>query len=336
MDKFFTQVEIGETGWRMGYKDRILMLGSCFTENMGEKLQQLKFQVDLNPFGVIYNPLSVAQSLRRLLIGKPYTKEDLFEHQGTWGSFDHHSRFSATSPEEALEKINNRLEQSSVFLKEAGCLIITFGTAWVYELKATGDLVANCHKFPASDFKRFRLTPGEIVDVFRDLLKSIWILNPALKVLFTVSPIRHWKDGANGNQLSKATLLLAADRLVTGFGNEHCAYFPSYEIVMDELRDYRFYAPDLIHLNQVAIDHIWEKFSQALIDEESLRLSKKIMKIVKAAEHRPFNPGSEMYRSFLCNSLDEVNELLISYPYINLNGVKCFFEQELSEYPKKI
>lgn len=332
MNKFFTEVKIDDMGWRISYKDKLMMMGSCFSENMGEKFQQLKFQVDLNPFGVIYNPLSVAKSLRRLLVEKPYSEADLFEYQGIWGSFDHHSCFSATSSREALANMNLRLEQSRTFLKQAGYLFITFGTAWAYELKATGEIVSNCHKFPASDFKRFRLTVGEIVDVYRDLLSALWAFNPGLKIILTVSPVRHWKDGASGNQLSKSVLLLAADRLVTGFGTEHCAYFPSYEIMMDELRDYRFYAPDLLHLNQVAVDHIWDRFSRTLIAEDSLRLAKNILKIVKAKMHRPFNPDSDAYKYFLLNSLNQINELTISFPYINLEDEKFFFEQELQEY----
>lgn len=332
MDKYFTQVKIDDTGWRIGYKDKLMMMGSCFSENIGEKFQQLKFQVDLNPFGIIYNPLSVAKGLRRLMAGKPYVKEDLFGHQGIWRSFDHHSRFSATSAEGALEKINCRLEQSAAFLRDAGYLFVTFGTAWIYELKTTGQIVSNCHKFPESDFRRFRLTPGEIADVYRDLLSALWLFNPTLKIVLTVSPVRHWKDGAAGNQLSKSVLLLAADRLASGFGVEHCTYFPSYEIVMDELRDYRFYAPDLLHLNQVAIDHLWDKFSRSMIAEDSLRLSKSILKIVKAKEHRPFNPEADAYRCFLLNNLNEINKLTISFPYINLEKEKTFFERELREY----
>jgi len=332
MDKYFTQVKIDDTGWCISYKDKLMIVGSCFSENIGERFQQLKFQVDLNPFGIVYNPLSVAKSLRRLLVEKPYTKEDLFEHQGIWGSFDHHSRFSATSAEETLEKINTRLERSRIFLKDTAYLFITLGTAWIYELKATGMIVSNCHKFPESDFRRFRLTAGEIVDVYRDLLPALWAFNPNLNIVFTVSPVRHSKDGATGNQLSKSVLLLAVDRLITGFGNEHCAYFPAYEIMMDELRDYRFYATDLLHPNQVAIDHIWDKFSRSMIAEDSLLLSKSIMKIVKAKEHRPFNPDVDAYKYFLLNNLNEINELTISFPYINMEDEKMFFEHELQEY----
>ena len=332
MNKFFTEVKTGGTGWRIRYQDKLMMLGSCFSEYMGEKFSQVKFQVDLNPFGVIYNPLSLAKSLKRLLVEKPYSEEDLFEKQGVWGSFDHHSRFSATSPGEALAMMNRRLELSRVFLKEAGYLFVTFGTAWVFERKATGEIVSNCHKFPASGFKRFRLTPGEIVEVYRDALPALWNFNPGLKVILTVSPIRHLKDGAHENQLSKSVLLLAADRLVTGYGPEHCAYFPSYEIVMDELRDYRFYAPDLVHLSQVAVDHLWDKFSSAMIAEDSLRLSKNVMKVVKAGMHRPFHPKSAAWNDFLLNNLNEINALTNSFPYINLENEKAFFERELQQY----
>lgn len=332
MNKYFTEVNIEDNGWRISYQDKLLLMGSCFSENIGEKFRELKFQADVNPFGVIYNPVSVAKSLRRLVANKPYQEEDLFENQGIWGSFDYHSRFSATSAEKALEAMNSRLDRSFTVLKNAAYLFISFGTAWAYELKETGEIVSNCHKFPESLFKRFRLSPGEIVDVYRDLLSSLWNFNPKLKVIFTVSPIRHWKEGANGNQLSKSVLLLATDRLVTGFGSDRCAYFPSYEIVMDELRDYRFYAPDLIHLSPVAVDHIWDRISRSMIDGESLKLAKRINKIIKARMHRPFRPDADAYKIFLLNSLNEIIDLTISFPYLNLDQEKLYFEQELHEY----
>lgn len=329
MDRYFTEVQIDDFGWRMSYRDKLMLIGSCFAENIGEKLQRFKFQVGLNPFGIVYNPLSVCKSIRRLLEGKVYREEDLFEHNGIWGSFDHHGRFSSVLPGETLDKINRQMQVSREFLREAAYLVITFGTAWAYELKKTGELVSNCHKFPASDFKRFRLSPGEIVDEFRDLLSELWKFNSDLKILFSVSPVRHWKDGAVGNQLSKASLLLAVDRLVTGFGHERCAYFPSYEIMMDELRDYRFYAPDLVHISPVAVDHIWDKFSRAMIAEESLRLTKDVLKIVKASEHKVFNPRSEEYRKFLLYNLEEIGKLTINFPYLNLENEKRHFENEL-------
>ncbi|MCW0483400.1 GSCFA domain-containing protein [Gaoshiqia sediminis] len=329
MDRYFTKVEIPDIGWRIGYQDKLMLIGSCFAENIGEKLQRLKFQVDLNPFGILYNPMSVCKSIRRLISGQVYQKEDLFELNGIWGSFAHHGQFSSQSPTETLENINHQLQTSHQFLKEAHYLIITFGTAWVYELKETGEVVSNCHKFPADNFKRFRLSPGEIVDEFRDLLSELWKFNSHLRILFSVSPIRHWKDGATGNQLSKATLLLAIDRLICGFGKERCAYCPSYEIVMDELRDYRFYAPDLLHISPVAVDHIWDRFSQLMIDKPSLKLTNYIMKIIRASEHKVFHPNSDEHIKFLLYNLNEIEKLTINFPYLNFENEKRHFEEEL-------
>ena len=264
MNQYFTEIEIENYPWRIGYSDKVLFMGSCFTENIGEKMSELKFQTCVNPFGIIYNPMSVASGLRKLIEKRRYTKEDLFEQGGRWGSYDFHSRFSESSADEALAKMNEQVENGHSFLRQADYLIVTFGTAWVFELEATGKLVANCHKFPASDFRRYKLSQEQIVDEFRDLLTGVWKFNPNLKLLFTVSPIRHLKDSAHGNQLSKSTLLLAVDKLINDLDKRYCGYFPSYEIVMDELRDYRFYAADLVHLSPVAVDHIWAKFSKSL------------------------------------------------------------------------
>lgn len=329
MDQYFTKVDIEDNGWRIGYPDKVMLMGSCFTDNIGEKLQKLKFQVDINPFGIIYNPLSISKSIRILLSDKIYGQGDLFEHNGIWGSFDHHGQFSATSPDVALDNINQRLQASRQFLKETRYLVITLGTSWVYERKETGETVSNCHKFPSDIFTRYRLTPGEIVAEFRDLLTHLWKFNSDLRILFTVSPIRHWKDGATGNQLSKATLLLAIDRLTTGFGKEHCSYFPAYEIMMDELRDYRFYAPDLLHPNPIAIDHIWNRFGHLFFEKGTLNLSEKIMKIIKASEHKAFHPNTEQYKKFLLYNLKEIGELTINFPYLNFKNEKNHFEKEL-------
>ncbi len=328
-NQYFTEIEIEDFGWRMTYQDQLMLMGSCFAENIGEKLKGLKFDTDLNPFGIIYNPMSVAKSIKMLLSDKTYRQDDLFEHRGIWGSFDHHGRFSSTSVEETLLRINQQLEHSRNTIRNAGYLIVTFGTSWAYELRSTSQVVSNCHKFPATDFNRFRLTTEEIVEEYVGLLKSLWAVNKELKVLFTVSPIRHWKDGASGNQLSKATLLLAVDQVINEFGNERCAYFPSYEIVMDELRDYRFYAPDMLHLNQVAVDHIWNKFSDSMISGDSLKLSKRILKILKAVDHRPFNSDSSEYRRFLIGNIETIKEFTRQYPYVDLKNEKQHFESEL-------
>lgn len=326
---FFTEIPIAEFPWKIDYSKRMVFFGSCFSENIGQKLSDLKFSVDMNPFGILYNPESIANSLKILLERRIFTRNDLFEDQGVWSSFYHHSRFSAIDAEVALEKINNRIVFSNEFLKTADFLVITFGTARVYELKKTGMIVSNCHKVPAAEFKQFRLGVTEITTVYRELLEELWKFNPKLKVIFTVSPIRHWKDGAVENQLSKSTLLLAIDQLIRGFGDRQCGYFPSYELVMDELRDYRFYADDMLHISPVAIDHIFDRFSKVLIAKESIELSKKVVKIRKAVEHRPVNEASGEYKKFVRQHLEEISRLTAQFSCLDFTEEKSFLEGKL-------
>jgi len=327
---FFTEINIPEFPSKLDYSKNMMLMGSCFTENIGQKLLDLKFNVDMNPFGILYNPESIANNLKILLEKRIFTEKDLFNDHGLWNSYYHHSRFSDVDRDAALQKINNRITSSNEFLKTADFLIITFGTAWVYELKETGTIVSNCHKVPASEFKRFRLGVFEITETYRELLEQIWKINPGLKVIFTVSPIRHWKDGAVENQLSKATLLLAIDQLTRGFGNQGCGYFPSYEIVMDELRDYRFYAEDMLHLSPVATDYIFERFSKVIISRESKEISKKILKLKKSMDHRPVNPGTNEYLDFINSNLNEIEQLFADFPSLDFTRERTYFELELT------
>ncbi|HEY3369851.1 MAG TPA: GSCFA domain-containing protein [Prolixibacteraceae bacterium] len=327
---FFTEIKIPEFPWKMDYTKRMMFFGSCFSENIGQKLLDLKFDIDLNPFGILYNPISIANSLQILLEKRTFNENDLFYDQGQWNSFYHHSRFSDPDREAALEKINGRIERSREFLGKADFLIITFGTSWVYELKATGQVVTNCHKVSSDQFKRFRLEVSEIEEVYSKLLAEIVRFNPNLKLVFTVSPIRHWKDGAVENQLSKATLLLAIDRLLKGAGNMNFAYFPSYELMMDELRDYRFYAEDMQHPSVVATDYIFERFAGAIISKNSMETAKEVVKIRKAVLHRPVNSASLEYERFLRYNLEEINKLTINFPYLNFINEKKQLEQDLA------
>ncbi len=329
---FFTEIQIPEFPWKMDYSKSMTLFGSCFSENIGQKLIDLKFQVDMNPFGILYNPESIANSLKILLEKRIFTENDLFNDQGVWNSFYHHSRFSEVNREVALENINSRIESSREFLKQADILVLTFGTAWVYEYRKTGQIVSNCHKVPASEFKRFRLGVFEITETYRDLLEALWKFNPNLKVVFTVSPIRHWKDGAVENQVSKATLILAIDRLINGFGNRICRYFPSYELMMDELRDYRFYAEDMLHLSVVATDYIFDRFSKAAIDKESAEISKNVMKIRRAVQHRPSNSGALEYGNFLQTTLREIDKLTITYPNLNFTSEREDLERKFADF----
>ncbi|MGM0620132.1 MAG: GSCFA domain-containing protein [Bacteroidota bacterium] len=334
--RFQTEVEIANFEWKAGYPKRNLFMGSCFTENIGGKMAALKYDVDINPFGILYNPLSVANALELLLQKKKFTHEDLFQHNGLWHSFFHHSRFSSPDADVTLENINTRIETSADYLQKAEFLFITFGTAWVYEYIPTGQTVSNCHKIPAAEFKRFRLAADTITQKFISIISNIRKINPGIKFIFTVSPIRHWKDGAVENQRSKATLLLATDKIINELNGDGCGYFPSYEIVMDELRDYRFYAEDMIHLSNVAVNHIWEKFQHSLIDSESQKISGEVQKIGNAMNHKPFNKFTIEHLRFLKQCLKKNSELEEKYPYLDLTNEKHFFADQVKDIEERL
>jgi len=326
---FITEIKIPDFPWKMDYTKSMMFFGSCFSENIGLKLLDLKFNIDLNPFGILYNPVSIANSLDLLIENKVFTEDDLFHDQGQWNSFYHHSRFSDTDKQVALGKINSRISKSHKFLSKADFLLITFGTSWVYEYYKTGQVVSNCHKIPAAEFKRYRLIVSEITDLYTELLEKLLKFNPKLKVVFTISPIRHWKDGAVENQVSKAVLLLAIDQLLTTNANNYARYFPSYEIMMDELRDYRFYAEDMIHISTVGIDHIFERFYKVIMANDSIKLSNEVMKIRKAILHRPVNNTSPEYVKFLLHNLEEINKLTINFPYLNFENEIKYLKDHL-------
>jgi len=328
--KFQTYIDLPEYPHKTGYQKKSVFIGSCFTENVGNRMQSLKYPVDINPFGILYNPYSAGNALQCLLDDRKFDADDLFQHNGLWHSFMHHGKFSSGSQEEVLEKINSRISFSSAWLREADFLFLTFGTAWIYRYRETGDVVANCHKVHAANFVRERLSVAEIVDIYSELLPRLWQQNPGIRIVFTVSPIRHWKDGAIENQRSKATLILAIDELVKRFPGR-CFYFPSYEIVMDELRDYRFYAEDMLHLTEVAVDHIWSVFEESLIDAESRKTALKVQKIVNAMNHRPLNKCSQEFVVFLKKFLKMSEELEKEYPYLNLKLEKEYFILYLRE-----
>lgn len=300
--ELYTRITLPKALFSFTYEEKTVLMGSCFAENIGGKMEESKFPVDVNPFGTLYNPSSVANGLRILLGTKQFSSGDLFQQDGIFHSFSHHSRFSAPSENECLEKINNRLSLSSENIRKANRLVITLGTAFVYRLKSDGRIVSNCHKLPDKMFERRRLSVQEITEDWRELLHSLWEQNPSLRLLFTVSPIRHWKDGAHENQISKATLLLAIEELRQEFP-DRIAYFPAYEIMMDELRDYRFYADDMLHPSPLAIEYIWRRFTENFLSKETQTLLTDWEDIQKAIHHKPFQPDSEAYQRFLLQTL---------------------------------
>ncbi|WP_294477855.1 GSCFA domain-containing protein [uncultured Bacteroides sp.] len=295
---------------------RILLMGSCFAENIGLRLTDAKFQIDMNPFGILYNPFSLSAALVEILKGKVYQEQDLFSYKDLWHSPMHHGSFSASTPEATLRNINIRLQQAHQSIQELDWLILTFGTAYVYEQKETGRVVSNCHKLPEKHFHRRLLSVDEIVSEYTSLITSVAARNPKLKILFTVSPIRHIRDGMHANQLSKSTLLLAIDRLQQLFSA--CVfYFPSYEILLDELRDYRFYADDMLHPSPLAVHYLWSRFSDTFFPVETKEVILAVEDIYKGLAHKPFHPESEAYQRFLGQIVLKIERLNGKYPYLD-------------------
>lgn len=314
--EFRKKIDVPKSNLSINYQSKLMLIGSCFAENIGQNLSQNKFNVNINPFGILYNPASIAVVLKRMMDGTPFSESELRENNGLFVSFMHHGSYSKPTKEEALELINQSLQTAIEDLRNADTLLITFGTSYIYSLKDSDTVVANCHKFPAAMFDRERISVQSIVDMWSDTIENLRKINPSLKLLFTVSPIRHWKDGAHNNQLSKAALLLSIDELINKYDDIY--YFPSYEIVMDELRDYRFYAEDMIHPNNTAIEYIWEIFSETYFDEQTKHIMMEWQQIFRAINHRPFNPETEEHKQFLRQTLLKVNELRGKCPYFDL------------------
>lgn len=298
----------------MDYEQHFLLLGSCFAETIGRKLLEYRFTGDVNPFGVLYNPFSIADVLERLSENRPFVASELFNYDGWWHSWAHHGSFSAKTQEQALANINTTYLVAAERFEQTDVLILTFGSAWVYE--HDGSVVANCHKVPEREFTRRRLSVDEIVERYTVLLSRLLKNRPYLRIVFSVSPIRYLRNGATENQTSKSILLLATEALCRQF--EAAIYFPSYEIVLDELRDYRFFADDMIHPSSMAVEYVWERFCTAFFTEKTLELLPQVAKINKALQHRPLKADSEAYRRFIEQIECELAELKQKYPYLNI------------------
>lgn len=309
-------VKIEDQSFGIGYDNRILSLGSCFADHIGSKLKEAKLSVCSNPFGVLYNPLSVLRALNAVADPVKLTLADLIEHHGLFHSFAFHSVYSDQTPEKALMRMNGALMEGADCYTECDRLLITFGTAWVYELAGTGAVVSNCHKLPAKEFNRRRLSVSEITQSWAAFLTSFAETHPGAKVVFTVSPIRHWKDGAFENQCSKATLILAIDELCRQF--PFCTYFPSYEIFMDELRDYRFYAEDMIHPSAQGIEYVWERFGDTFFSLQTKEDMREWDKLRKMLQHRSLSGMSDSYKNFLRENLRRMEQFTQKRPYFDL------------------
>lgn len=293
----------------------IVMLGSCFTENIGSRLENELFYTVINPSGTLYNPASIASVLLDLLYGRDYTEDDLFMHDGLWHSYSHHSRFSGTDIESVLSAINSAAAEAREALASASALIITFGTSYIYRLKEGNRVVANCHKMPAGTFNREMLTATQTVGLWKKMLRELSARFPHMKVIFTVSPIRHLADGAHENQVSKAALLLAVDRLIAEYPDT-ALYFPSYEIMLDDLRDYRFYTADMVHPSDTAVDYIYDIFKQSFMDYTTLELAVESAKLVRRLRHRPMTQSQQLRDRFLADTESVKASLLSAHPCV--------------------
>lgn len=314
--KFTTPVNI-KPNKTIDHNSRIVMLGSCFAENIGKKLIDCGFNVVMNPMGILYNPISIFSALERIVEGREFTEDEVFCHNGLWASFMHHGSFSHADKNEALKMMNERLKEGHEQLKDATHLIITFGSAEVYE--RNGKVVSNCHKLPAREFTHRLLSINEINNLYKSF--AIKTQNIAsLQTIFTVSPVRYLGDGAHHGQINKATLLLATNDICKKTGAD---YFPSYEIMMDELRDYRYYAEDMIHPSDVAINYIFERFAETYLTDEAIRTADEIRKIKKSLAHRPLHPDSEEYQNFKKKLSQQIAAIVEKYPNMKIITQSC-------------
>lgn len=331
--QFQVPINIKQPEKQLNYRDKILLTGSCFTEHIGNSLSEVKFFVLQNPNGILFDPRSVCDSLISYIDNKQYKKEDLFYLNEVWNSWEHHSRFSNINADDCLKNINGSQQQAHNFLKQADWLIITLGSAFSYRLtdeadkasSSKGEGVANCHRAPSQWFNKYLLTIDEIISLLDSVYHRLKQFNSKLKIIFTISPVRHIRDGVIENNRSKARLIEAVHHMVNKFPGLY--YFPAYELVIDVLRDYRFYDIDMVHPNYPATEFVMEKFKENFIDEESQQLMEEVRKIVIAKKHKAFQPETNAHKSFLKAHLDKAKELQAKFKFIDFKEEIKYFQE---------
>ena len=314
---FTTKVPIEKYPNPIDYNSKIISLGSCFAENIGEKFDYFKFQNSVNPFGIIFNSVSIEKLIHRIVNKIEFTENDIFFHNDLWHCYEVHSELSNANKEDFLVILNRVLLENFNAFSNATHIIITYGTSWVYRNKTSNEVVANCHKVPQNQFEKEILSVETIEKSIQNTISLIQKINPNCNFIFTISPVRHIKDGFVENQRSKAHLLTALHSSLFHLPTSN--YFPSYEIMMDELRDYRFYANDMLHPSQSAIDYIWIKFFENYVSETEFNLMNQVCEIQRALKHRPFNPDSESHLKFLSNlnlKISKIQEVLPSIKFL--------------------
>jgi GSCFA family len=316
-----TTINILPNHCKIDYDSTILSMGSCFAENIGNKLTYYKYKNKVNPFGIIFNVISIEKLLQRIVYQKKFTEKDIFYHNEAWHCFEVHSEMSSYSKDALLEKLNITLEETFEYIKNTSHCILTYGTSWVYKHKETFEIVANCYKLPQQNFEKKLITTEETLVSLTNIVSLIHFVNPKVQFIFTISPVRHIKDGFVENNVSKAHLVSAVYVFVNQVSTKnYTSYFPSYEIVLDELRDYRFYTEDMLHPNQLAINYIWEKFIGSYTSIETQKLSQEIENIQKDLQHKVFHTESESYLKFKNKLQQKIVNLKEKLPHITFDN----------------
>lgn len=317
---YYTRINIEPHPLRINYSDRSFFIGSCFSTNISDKFRYYKFETEANPFGVLYNPASIRQALELISSGRKIINEDFFREEDIYKSFLFHSQWAGMDINELVHRVNDKIAQTYQFLKQTKWFFVTLGTSYVYEFKSNSEIVANCHKQNADLFTHRMLSVEEVLQYIEKISSLIYKLSPEANLVFTVSPVRHLKQGASLNQLSKATLIVALNQYLAKNANAY--YFPSYEIFNDELRDYRFYADDMTHPSGLGIEHIWKRFSEIFFDDQTQKLITRIGEIKSACEHKVFFPGSKAYQTFKTKTLQKIEKLSKELPFLSFEDEK--------------
>ena len=305
---FRTEVKLKPSLHKIGLEDPVLTMGSCFAQNIGDKLLNNKFKVASNPFGTLFNPFSVFRLMNKAILGESLDAAKVVENEELYHHFDLHSDLSSTTREGLLTKANHQLQRVGEAVKSSSYIIYTFGTSIVYEFAQTGEMVANCHKLPAYHFKKRFLEVDEIVRAFKNHYDLVKQTNEDIRFIMTVSPVRHQKESFERNNVSKSILRVAIEKILGT--HTDVQYFPAFEIMMDELRDYRFYADDMLHPNRQGVDFIWDKFSEIYFNEATRSFIQRWEKVMKALSHRPINPESKHHQAFIAKTISQLNEFV--------------------------
>ena len=332
--KFKLTLEAKPSKYPIEYGDKLMLIGSCFTENIGAKFKSHLFEISENPYGILFNPVSVTNALTEIMELRKYNTDDLFQHNELWHSWSHHSRFSAIKQEDALENINRTILDAHHFLKSANRLVITLGSAWLYHLTneaplGKGQVVANNHKGSINWFFKSLMQPNELLESLHALVGRLQTFNPNLHIVFTISPVRHLREGLIENNRSKAVLIHAVHELVSQ--SNQADYFPAYEYVMDDLRDYRFYAEDLVHPNFAASGYVWDKLVETYMDHKTQAIMKQIAELQLAMNHKPFFTGSVEHQKFLQSCILKTETLMAAHPTLFLQDHLAFFKAGISK-----